>query len=185
MTAGTREALQIKVVLAETDPPVWRRLQVPANLSLAGLHRVLQAAFGWEDDHAHLFRIRDREYGPRNAEPALGLRAESTTLAALRVGPGDVFAYEYGVEDAWTHLATVEGRLAPAPPLAAPVCTGGRMACPPEGSGGPLAFRERMAAAQDPSHPEHGQAKTSFPAGWDPYRFDLDLANAALQRPAR
>ncbi|HLO66860.1 MAG TPA: plasmid pRiA4b ORF-3 family protein [Holophaga sp.] len=179
--AGTREAFQIKIVLAETDPPVWRRLQVPVGLSLARLHRAIQAAFGWEDEHAHLFRVHGREYGPRSADPALALKAETTTLASLRVAVGDVFAYEYGLEEAWTHLLTVEERLRPGTPLEGPVCVAGRMACPPEGSGGPYAFRERLAAAEDPSHPEHGQARAFFPAGWESSRFDRESANAALR----
>ena len=37
---------QIKVTLEHVKPAVWRRLLVPANLSLAKLHRVLQIAMG-------------------------------------------------------------------------------------------------------------------------------------------
>jgi hypothetical protein len=37
----------LKVVLNETKPPVWRRLQVPGNANLGWLHAVLQVAMGW------------------------------------------------------------------------------------------------------------------------------------------
>ncbi len=37
---------QIKVTLLGTRPPMWRRLLVPATLTLAQLHDVLQAAMG-------------------------------------------------------------------------------------------------------------------------------------------
>jgi len=45
------EIYQLKVTLLNTSPPIWRRLLVPADVTLAQLHDVLQAAMGWEDGH--------------------------------------------------------------------------------------------------------------------------------------
>ena len=36
---------------------------VPADLTLYGLHRVIQIAFGWEGHHLHAFRSHSRRYG--------------------------------------------------------------------------------------------------------------------------
>jgi hypothetical protein len=44
-----QEIYQIKVTLLGTDPAIWRRLLVPADLTLEQLHHVLQVAMGWED----------------------------------------------------------------------------------------------------------------------------------------
>ena len=38
------EIFQLKVTLLGTIPPIWRQLLVPANLTLAQLHDVLQTA---------------------------------------------------------------------------------------------------------------------------------------------
>jgi len=46
---------QLKVQLKHTRPPVWRRLLVLGEMTFAELHRVLQAAFGWMDQHLHTF----------------------------------------------------------------------------------------------------------------------------------
>ena len=44
--AVTGTVYQLRVVLAGISPMVWRRLLVPAETSVAGLHAILQAAFG-------------------------------------------------------------------------------------------------------------------------------------------
>ncbi len=180
-TRDPRDAFQLKVLLADTRPPVWRRLLVPASLSLARLHRAIQAAFGWEDDHGHVFRIRGGEYGRSGSEEAFDLQGERVSLAGLGLGEGETFHYEYDFEDSWTHVVTVEARLLADAPLRGPSCLGGRRACPPEGSGGPFAFQASLAAAQDPSHPDHGQALAVFPRGWAADAFDLKAARQALK----
>jgi Plasmid pRiA4b ORF-3-like protein len=45
------DVLQVNVSLRGLRPPIWRRLEVPARITLAGLHAVLQTAFGWTDSH--------------------------------------------------------------------------------------------------------------------------------------
>lgn len=48
---------QLKVKLKDVRPSVWRRLQVPSDMTFAELHRVLQIAFDWDDDHLHTFYV--------------------------------------------------------------------------------------------------------------------------------
>jgi Plasmid pRiA4b ORF-3-like protein len=52
----TLDIYQLKVTLLGTSPLIWRRLLVPADLTLAQLHNVLQTAMGWDDEHMHEFR---------------------------------------------------------------------------------------------------------------------------------
>src|SRR5436853_1521070 len=54
-TAGGARVYQIKVSLSGSRPPIWRRLQVPGNLTLDRLHAILQILLGWQDRHLHLF----------------------------------------------------------------------------------------------------------------------------------
>ena len=37
---------QMKVTLMDSKPPIWRRIQVPADITLAKLHQVLQVVMG-------------------------------------------------------------------------------------------------------------------------------------------
>jgi hypothetical protein len=46
---------EIKIELREVRPAVLRRVQVPGEISLAGLHEVVQVAMGWTDSHLHEF----------------------------------------------------------------------------------------------------------------------------------
>ena len=66
---------QIKVGLRGATPPIWRRLEVPADISLARLHTVIQIAFGWDDSHLHVFETPYGSFGTADAD--LGHRAET------------------------------------------------------------------------------------------------------------
>ncbi len=50
-------AVQLRVTLLDIEPAIWRQLVVPWRFHLGQLHRVIQAAFGWWDDHLHEFTI--------------------------------------------------------------------------------------------------------------------------------
>mgnify|MGYP001167299306 CR=1 FL=1 len=58
-----RSTLQFRVTLAEVEPLVWRRIEVPMNYSFWDLHVALQDAMGWLDYHLHLFRVRNPKSG--------------------------------------------------------------------------------------------------------------------------
>ncbi len=60
---------QLHVTLLHIDPPIWRRLRVPGELSLAELHRVLQISMGWTESHLHQFELGNG-VGPAKIERA-------------------------------------------------------------------------------------------------------------------
>ncbi len=47
--------LRVHVVLEDSRPPIWRVLDLQASMTLDGVHRVMQAAFGCQDTHLHRF----------------------------------------------------------------------------------------------------------------------------------
>src|SRR5215831_16719149 len=62
--AVTSQAVyELKVTLEGTDPPIWRRIRVPCQITLADLHLVLQAVMGWENDHLYMFQVGKRRIG--------------------------------------------------------------------------------------------------------------------------
>ena len=62
MTAPIAIAI-LRIELEDIEPLIWRRVAVRATTSLAGLHRIIQAAMGWTNSHLHLFTIDGSQYG--------------------------------------------------------------------------------------------------------------------------
>lgn len=152
--------LQLKVMLKGSKPPVWRRLLVRSELTLAEFHHVLQASFEWQDCHMHNFQVGGwggTEYGPTDEE-GLGdppIDEAGVTVGELLANEGDSVTYTYDFGDNWEHSVAVE-KVLPADAGARAVrCTGGRGAAPFEDSGGVWGWAAMVAAANDPSHEEH------------------------------
>src|SRR5437879_6349971 len=64
------EIYQIKVALRDSQPVIWRRIQVRSDITLAKLHRILQCVMGWQDSHLHQFVIQDQRYGVPDEDDA-------------------------------------------------------------------------------------------------------------------
>lgn len=176
-----RSVHQLKVTLRDIQPPVWRRVQVPSDITLAQLHEVIQIAFGWEDDHLHDFEAGDQRSGvhPEDSGPVGDERR--VTLGGIAPRPGDRLDYRYDFGDSWIHRILVEAVLpAPAGPRLA-VCLGGRRACPPEDCGGPWGYAELLAAIADEDHPEH-EEMMELAGPLDPERFSAQEVTARLRR---
>jgi hypothetical protein len=60
---GLAEIYELHILLLQINPPIWRRLLVRSDSSIATLHDLLQIAFDWSDFHLHRFVIRGKEYG--------------------------------------------------------------------------------------------------------------------------
>ena len=171
----------LKVTLEGIRPPIWRRFVVPAGISLAQLHRVLQIVMGWTDSHLHQFERGRVIYGLR--DPDFGGQHEDerrTRLDAVLRRKADWLTYEYDFGDSWTHrvvLETVEADVA-----RSAVIVAGKGACPPEDCGGVGGYARVVSAAQDPDHPEHQEVREWLGGEFDPAAFDLAAINTALRR---
>lgn len=101
--------LQVRVTLADVDdPPVWRRILIPAGYTLDLVHAIIQASMGWEESHLHMFRIKGREYGPAYLDAELGTLDERQFRIGDLIKPGDRAGYEYDFGDGWEHELAVE-----------------------------------------------------------------------------
>jgi hypothetical protein len=174
---------QIKVTLEESKPPIWRRLLVRSDITLAGLHRIIQAAFGWGDYHLHQFIVGEIYFGEPHPDydDYLEMHDErKITLHRIAQREGFKFRYEYDFGDSWLHQVLVEKILPQEPGRDYPVCVKGRRACPPEDVGGIWGYYHFLEAIQDPEHEEHSEYLEWIGGEFDPEAFDLDEVNQAL-----
>ncbi|MGE0139576.1 MAG: plasmid pRiA4b ORF-3 family protein [Ilumatobacteraceae bacterium] len=173
-------AYQLKVTLRGTKPPIWRRLLVDGSSTLAEVHEVIQAAFGWWNYHLYEFAFGRTRYGIPDPDWDFGPPARDARRARLDkvAKAGDSFTYTYDFGDDWEHKVTVE-KVGPVEAgVTLPTCTDGRRAGPPEDCGGPWGYEELLKILRDPSHPEHTervQWMTEFGGG----EFDADAFDPA------
>lgn len=182
-TAQPRHTYQIKVTLKGARPPIWRRLRVRSDITLAGLHAVIQCALNWHDTHLHLFLHAGQEYGAANIDsdyPSIDERR--VRLDHLLGAPKDKMLYVYDFGDDWQHEVLLEQVLPADDGTAKPVCVTGRRARPPEDVGGVWGYTEFLEAIGDPEHPEHESMLEWVGGEFDPERFDSDEVNGCLAR---
>ena len=181
MAVSPAGPMQFKITLKRTKPPVWRRIQVPADFTFWELHVAIQDSMGWLDMHLHQFEIfnrrkrRDEIIGIPDDESLVG----EATLPGWDVpisrlfslsNPKALYTYDFG--DGWEHAVVLEKTLPRDSGTNLPVCIGGRRRCPPEDCGGPWGYNEFLAAISDPGHEEHDATLEWVGGSFDPSEFD-------------
>lgn len=183
--------LRVRVDLVGSEPPVWRRIELAGDLTLADLHEVLQTAMGWTDSHLHQFFVGpERDY---TVQPFLtdfsedegddGIHEREVRLDQVLVGVGDQLVYDYDFGDSWEHAVRLEEtRADDATAPRARVLDGGR-ACPPEDCGGLGGYDELLEAlAAGRGADEHQRELLDWLGeGYDPDGFSAARTDELLQ----
>ena len=55
------KAYQIKIKLIDSEPLIWRRVIVPAEITFKRLHDTIQFAMGWWDSHLYEFEFPEEK----------------------------------------------------------------------------------------------------------------------------
>ena len=175
---------RLRITLEDVEPPIWREVIVPATITLAKLHTVIQIIMGWENYHIYLFEAGPRQYGEGVAEWSdFGqkvMNAKRTLLEAVAQRKGATFLYTYDMGDGWSHKIRVEeiteattGEIR---------CLGGARSGPPEDCGGPHGYQELLEIIFDPKHPEYQERREWLGNGFAPELFALEPVNRRLAR---
>lgn len=182
----TAEVFQLKITLRESDPAIWRRIQI-ANCTLDKLHAHIQTAMGWTNSRLHHFEIG----GERHGDPELlddGFEdfecVDSTVTRISDILPNDGkrfrFLYVYDFGDDWKHEVLFEGCLKAEKGGHYPVCVEGERACPPEDVGGVWGYAEFLEAIADPNHEQHDDF-ADWAGNYDPQEFDAGKISNLMQ----
>jgi pRiA4b ORF-3-like protein len=177
---------RLLVQLDDVSPAIRRRIEVPLNMRLNRLHRVMQIVMGWEDYHLHEFRIgRSISYGepapdwdfPGSSRLPAGGASLGDLLARIP-GKSKKFTYVYDFGDDWRHTVKLEALVAAEAGVSYPRLIAAERACPPEDVGGPWGYADYLDAIGDPAHPRHAEMLEWRGEGFDPASVDV----VAIQR---
>lgn len=110
-TEAKSNTYRVLVDLDGSTPPIWRRLDLRADLPLDVVHLVVQAAFDWENRHLYRFAMGGGPFDDRSLKVLCdediaegedgGLPASQTSLGAMMSEPGDRLSYVYDYGDFW------------------------------------------------------------------------------------
>lgn len=153
----TDQIARIRISLFDSQPEIWRRVDMPLDGSLKMMHDVIQSAMGWRDYHLWEFEAGDKRYGLPDPEwPDDRLFAAKNIKLKTLIDRGiREFLYTYDMGDNWEHLVVVEAVGEPQPDLAYPCYVEGQRRAPPEDVGGAAGLEAFLEAIADPGHPEH------------------------------
>ena len=179
-----RSTYQLRIMLLDVQPSVWRSVVVPTTITLPKLHMAIQHAMGWTNSHLHEFVIGGRRYTDY-LEDDWGEKLIDERRVRLEkvLGHGmRTFDYLYDFGDDWHHAIVVEQHEY-LPPDATPTvrCVGGENACPPEDVGGTHGYADFLKIIANRRHPEHRQMLTWCGGSFDPERFDVERVNELLR----
>ena len=186
--SSPRQIFQFRLSLEGIRPEVWRRVAVPSDFTLAQLHRVIQAAMGWQDYHLHEFIVSGRTYGVPDPDYDIDrdvIDDRTAHLRDLNLSPGTRVAYLYDFGDNWRHIVELEDVLSVGSEAAIPVCLAGEHATPPEDVGGVSGYEEFLEILADPSHEEHEHMRSWVGRRFDPEYFSNEEANRRLRKAFR
>ncbi len=168
---------QFRIELLNIEPPIWRRIQVPANYTFWDFHVAIQNAMGWLDCHLHTFRLV-------GSEAVIGIPCEGCddpfdTQPGWELYIRDFFShhkrlasYEYDYGDSWIHAIHLEAFQLLEEGTFYPRCVDGARRCPPEDCGGVHGYMNFLRVISDSDDPEHGSMLEWAGGSFDPEDFD-------------
>lgn len=172
----TEPIARIRIVLQDSRPEIWRRLDVPLSTTLLSLHDMIQIAFDWTDSHLFVFEADGKRYGIPNPDFAMEglpvLQADVIQLRQLVDGGVDHFVYEYDFGDSWRHDITIEGCREGEAEQDYPAFVDGARRGPPEDVGGIQGFEEFLEAVSNPGHSEYRRMIRWYGKRYDPLDID-------------
>jgi len=186
-SGGTATVYRFKIILQDTDPVIWRRIETK-DVTLEKLHELIQTAMGWTNSHLHQFEIADARYtdprfiiGDFDDFGAIDYSGIHISDLVSKHGSELRMGYEYDFGDGWRHDVVLEKVTESEPGAKYPRCIDGARACPPEDVGGVYGFADYVAAITNPNHREYGDL-LEWNGPFDPAQFDAAKATRRMQK---
>ncbi len=94
----------LKITMKHFRPPNWRKILVRDSITLHDLHHIIQALYGFDDEHLHAFNVAGVRFSGPNIWGSEDLEDEDETKITLRKIFGVfctkiIYTYDFG--DDW------------------------------------------------------------------------------------
>ena len=175
--------LKIELILEEKN--VVRIIRVGANITFERLHKIIQAAYNWQESHLYKFLlfkdgeerekpsfeiVIDKEDAANPKNSRLAHRAKLCDY--LREYKHILYMYDFG--DSWIHYIDVTDSGDDCK-QDLPILMDGANDAPPEDCGGPEGFADFLKIIRKPKHEEYKEMKMwAKDQGWE--HFDINRA---------
>lgn len=148
----------LKISLKNISPSIWRKIEVPSNITLRYLSELFLMLMGWEAEHMNQFRKGNNYYAPAyqrvNELPDMfgktrNFNQEDFIISDILQNKGNTCTWEYDFGDSWEHeikVMAVDEYAADEPRKV--VFKGGKRACPPEDCGGVWGYEDLLVLWQ-------------------------------------
>ncbi len=176
---------RMKITLRGVRPPIWRRIEVPSNVTMHELSAVLEAAMGWGGGHLHAFVAGGMTYQLPSEFDGFS-RYETKDERKVRLSKvltdvGDKMRFEYDFGDGWEHDVVLEAITMRVDGVTYPRCITGKRACPPDDCGGPWGYANLLEVLADHKHPDYVDVFGSTGRPVEPEAFDATETTIAMQ----
>jgi hypothetical protein len=190
----------LRIALRDHKPAIWRKVDVPSNLSLRHLGDLILSLMGWGGGHLNQFLKGNVCYLPYyQRDPSdeadfdwacENVNQEDYTIGDLLSSKGSSVVFEYDFGDGWEHdvrLSDVaEYEDGEAREI---VFRGGKRACPPEDCGGMWGFEDllsilaKLKAGKRLSSGEREHLEwADWDKDYDPEELNLDRCRIVVER---
>lgn len=197
------KAYIIKITLVESNPLIWRRVIVPAEITFKSLHEVIQFSMGWLNNRLYDFNVNEEKLRITCDEEAIfeyeryskmklttkndpyGFIAkmiEITPKLSTNVKIDNYLTkwktieYVYDFGDYWKHDITLE-EVVDNYEYSYPICIEGEGACPPDDVGGISGYEQFLEVMNDKNHPKYDGLKAWAENQHYQYNFDIEKTN--------
>jgi hypothetical protein len=183
------KAYQIKIELVGSEPLIWRRVTIPADVTFKRLHDTIQFSLDWWDRHLYKFELQQEKLRITNDEEAYeeykfyhakykgkalskrndphGFIARTLEIAIRQPQTVKIDRYlekyrtlTYVYDFGDNWRHKIElEKVIEDYEFGYPTILEGEGACPPEDVGGIPGYEQFLVAWNDPKHPEHEEMR--------------------------
>ncbi len=179
------KAFQLKIVIKDSKPPIWRRVVVPSGITFTQLSLILNEAMGWSG--YHMFEMEFYQLKIRILEDcddfACGWGGyeyfkANTTFIREFLENNKSFTYIYDMGDYWQHKVTVE-KIIEDYKYDYPQVIKYKGDCPPEDCGGIWGYYEKLEIMNNQDHSYYEDITEWMEGGMKTY--DIEDVNSILE----